>query len=69
MKEVVKRETLRVMAEQKGRKLRKFQRELDDDPELSRSAMGKIRGPAERCGGRRDGGDGAVLTCPHGWGL
>ena len=40
MKEVVKRETLRVLAEQTsvGRKVRKFQRELDDDRGLSREA-------------------------------
>ena len=40
MKAVVERETRRVLAEQTsvGHKLRKFQRELDDDPELSRSA-------------------------------
>ena len=40
MKEVVKRETLRVMAEQTsvGRKVRKFQRELDDDGGLSGAA-------------------------------
>jgi hypothetical protein len=49
MKEVVKRETLRVLAEQTsvGRKLRKFQRELDDDPELSRSAKRKFMGKFE----------------------
>ena len=40
MKEVVKRETLRALADQTsvGRKVRKFQRELDDDGGLSGAA-------------------------------
>jgi len=46
MKEMVKRETRRVLAEQTsvGRKLRKFQRELEDDAELSRAAKRRLMG-------------------------
>jgi hypothetical protein len=49
MKAMVERETRRVLAEQTsvGRKLRKFQRELDDDPEVSRSAKRRCMGHFE----------------------
>ena len=49
MKAMVERETRRVLAEQTslGHKLRKFQRELDDDQELSRSAKRRFMGKFE----------------------
>jgi len=49
MKEVVRRETRRVLDEQTsvGHKLRKFQRELDDDAALSRAAKRHVMGKFE----------------------
>ena len=49
MKEVVRRETRRVLDEQSsaGHKLRKFQRELDDDAALSRAAKRHVMGKFE----------------------
>ena len=49
MKEVVKRETLRVLAEltSVGHKVRKLQRDMDDDPEASRPAKRHFMGRLE----------------------
>jgi len=71
MKEVVRRETRRVLDEQTsvGRKLRKFQRELDDDATLSRAAKRHVMGKFEALFEDVAHGDGAVQILAHGAGL
>jgi len=75
MKAMVERETRRVLAEQTsvGRKAQEVPEGAGRRPgalEVGQEEIhGKIRGPAERCGGRRHDRYGAVPICPHGWGL
>ena len=70
MKAVVKLEILWVLVEQMSveHKVRKLQRDMDDDAELSRLAktyfMGKLKGAAEGCSGRRNGQHRVVTVLP-----